>query len=179
MVETHFYFDKAKIVLSLESDFLHSHPNSVRYARDFADRRRARFPQVEMNRLYAVESSPSVTGSNADHRLPIRSVEIENFARSLAHRLGAAPNSEDQIENSRFKGWIPAVAEDLLQNRGASIVIVGANQSPTVHALAHLINSFLGNVGKTVAFTESAEANPVNQTESLRGLIGALKRNRS
>ena len=177
MIETHFYFDKAKIVLSLESDFLCSHPNSVRYARDFASRRRARFPQLEMNRLYAVESSPSVTGSNADHRLPIRSSEIENFARTLADKLGAASNSEGQIENPQYNSWIPAVAEDLLQNRGASIVIVGANQPPTVHALAHLMNSFLGNVGNTVAFTESAEANPVNQVESLRGLIDALKQN--
>ena len=39
------------------------------------------------------------------------------------------------------------------------------------------MNSYLGNVGNTVAFTESAEANPVNQVESLRGLIEALKQN--
>ncbi|MGH7950877.1 MAG: TAT-variant-translocated molybdopterin oxidoreductase [Limisphaerales bacterium] len=177
MVEIQFHFDKAKIILSLDSDFLYSHPNSVRHARDFVERRRARFPQTEMNRLCVVESSPSVTGSNADHRLPISSSEIENFTRELAEKLGAISNSEIQTQNSQYENWIFAVAEDLLQNRGTSIVIAGENQPPQVHALAHLLNEFLGNVGKTVVFTESAIANPVNQTESLRDLVDALKAN--
>jgi molybdopterin-containing oxidoreductase family iron-sulfur binding subunit len=176
-VETQFHFDKAKIILSLDSDFIFSHPNSVRYARDFVERRRARFPQTEMSRLYVVESSPTVTGSNADNRLPIRAAEIEDFARALAEKLGAISNSEMQTQNPQFENWISAVTEDLLQNRGESIAIVGENQPPQVHALAHLMNKFLGNVGKTIEFTESAEANPVNQTESLRELVGALKRN--
>jgi len=177
MVETQFHFEKAKIILSLDSDFLYSHPNSVRYARDFANGRRAKFPQAEMNRLYVVESSPTVTGSNADHRLPIRAVEVENFARALAQKLGAVSNLESQTQNSQFENWVSVVAEDLLQNRGETIVIAGEDQPPQVQALAHLLNHFLGNVGKTVTFTESAQANTVNQTESLRDLVEALKRN--
>jgi molybdopterin-containing oxidoreductase family iron-sulfur binding subunit len=177
IVETQFHFGKAKIILSLDSNFLFSHPNSVRYARDFAERRRARFPQTEMNRLYVVESSPTVTGSNADNRLPVRAGEIEIFARSLAEKLGAISTSESQTQNSQFENWVSVVAEDLLQKRGASIVIAGENQPPQVHALAHLLNHFLGNVGSTVTFTESAEANPTNQTESLRELVKTLKQN--
>jgi Fe-S-cluster-containing dehydrogenase component len=177
ILETQFHFDQAKIVLSLDSDFLYSHPNSVRYARDFAEKRRAKFPQTVMNRLYVIESSPTVTGSNADHRLPIASSEIENFTRSLAEKLGAISNSEIQTQNSQFENWISVLAEDLLQNRGESIVIAGENQPPQVHALAHLLNEFLGNVGQTITFNESAIANPVNQTESLRELVEDLKRN--
>jgi molybdopterin-containing oxidoreductase family iron-sulfur binding subunit len=175
MVETQFHFDRAKIILSLDSDFLFSHPNSIRYARDFVERRRARFPQSEMNRLYVVESSPSITGSNADHRLPISSSEIENFTRELAEKLGAISNSEIQTQNSQYENWISAMAEDLSQNRGASIVIAGENQPPQVHAFAHLLNEFLGNVRKTITFTESAVANPINQTESLRELVQDLQ----
>jgi molybdopterin-containing oxidoreductase family iron-sulfur binding subunit len=195
IVETQFHFDKAKIILSLDSDFLYSHPNSVRYARDFAERRRARFPQTEMTRLYVVESSPTVTGSNADHRLPIQSAEIENFAQMLAEKLGARAPSRAAADASSAanvrrearrtapeagalpENFIAAVAEDLLENPGESIVIAGENQPPQVHALAHLLNEFLGNVGKTITFTESAAANPVDQTESLRELVDALKRN--
>jgi molybdopterin-containing oxidoreductase family iron-sulfur binding subunit len=177
MVETQFHFDKAKIILSLDSDFLYSHPNSIRYARDFAERRRARFPQNEMSQFYAVESSPTVTGSNADHRLPVRAAEIENFARTLAEKLGAISNSAIRNPQSAIENWLSAIAEDLLQNRGESIVIVGENQPSQVHALAHLLNEFLGNVGKTIFFTESAVVNPINQTESLRELVEALKRN--
>jgi len=177
IIETQFHFEKAKIILSLESDFLYSHPNSVRYARDFAGRRRARFPQTEMSRLYVVESSPSVTGSNADNRLPIQSSEIENFARALAEKIGAIPNSKIPSQNLQYENLTSALAEELLQNRGESIVLVGENQPPQVHALAHLLNNFLGNVGKTITFTESAVSNPTNQTESLRDLVEDLNRN--
>jgi Fe-S-cluster-containing dehydrogenase component len=176
IVETQFHFAQAKIILSLDSDFLYSHPNSVRYARDFSNRRRARFPQTEMSRLYVVENSPTVTGSNADHRLPMRAEEIEIFALALAEKLRAVSNSEFRIPNSEFENWISAVAEDLLQNRGESIVIAGENQPSQIHALTHLLNGFLGNVGKTIFYTQSAIANPLNQTESLRELNEALKR---
>lgn len=176
IVETHFHFDKAKAVLSLESDFLYSHPNSVRYARDFADLRRARFPQTEMSRLYVVESSPSVTGSNADHRLPLGSAEIEDFASALAGRLGAIPQPAISDSQSGVTKWISTVASDLLDHRGACLVIAGDCQPPSVHALAHTLNHFLGNFGNTVTFSESAEANPVGQLDSLKELVEALQR---
>jgi MoCo/4Fe-4S cofactor protein with predicted Tat translocation signal len=179
IVETQFHFDQAKIILSLESDFLYSHPNNVRYARDFASRRRANFDGTEMSRLYVVESSPSVTGSNADHRLPWRSGNVEVIAAALMEKLGALDgNQHNAVQNydPETVKWISALAGDLLNNRGQSIVIAGENQPPQVHALAHRLNHFLGNVGKTVTFTESAAANPVNQTQSLRELVDALKR---
>ncbi len=176
-VETHYHFDRAKIILSLESDFLYSHPNSVRYARDFAALRRARFPENEMSRLYVLESTPTITGANADHRVPILSADVEAFAAALAAKLGAISQSAAGNRQGASENLISAVAEDLSQNRGAGIVIAGENQPPAVHALAHLINDFLGNAGHTVTFAETAEANPVNQTESLRDLVEALQQN--
>ena len=175
-VEAQYHFKNAKIILSLESDFLYFHPNAVRYARDFAKNRRARFPQTEMSRLYVVESSPTVTGANADHRLPIASAEIQTFALALTQKLGVISNSAIRNPQSELENWIAAVADDLSQNRGASIVIVGENQPPIVHALAHSLNRSLGNIGQTVSFTESAQANWVNQTESLHDLVEALNR---
>ena len=53
-------------------------------------------------------------------------------------------------------------------------MIAGEHQPPFVHALAHAMNAALGNVGKTVVYTESIEANPVNQLESLRDLVNDL-----
>jgi MoCo/4Fe-4S cofactor protein with predicted Tat translocation signal len=175
IVEAQFDLARAKVILSLDADFLYSHPNGVRYARDFADGRRARSPHAGMNRLYVVESSPSVTGSNADHRLPLPAAQIESFAHALAQRLGALPESENQIL-SESDSWISAVAEDLLANRGESLIVVGENQPPTVHALGHFLNQFLGNAGRTLIYTASAEANPDNQIQSLQELTAALQR---
>jgi molybdopterin-containing oxidoreductase family iron-sulfur binding subunit len=70
--------------------------------------------------------------------------------------------------------FIAEVAADLLAWPGGSIVIPGDNQPPSVHALAHLLNHSLGNVGHTITHAASAEAAPVNQFESLRNLSDAL-----
>lgn len=68
-------FDKADVVVSLDRDFLHGEPGSVRYARDFMSRRRATLANAEsrgMSRLYVAEPMPSVTGTTADHRMAMK-----------------------------------------------------------------------------------------------------------
>ena len=46
---------------------------------------------------------------------------------------------------------------DLQQHRGRSLVLAGDQQPAVVHALAHAMNQALGNVGKTVFYTEPVE----------------------
>jgi molybdopterin-containing oxidoreductase family iron-sulfur binding subunit len=70
LVEAHYQFDKAAVIVALDADFLYIHPERLRYTRQFTDGRRVSFGKREMNRLYVVESTPTVTGSMADHRLP-------------------------------------------------------------------------------------------------------------
>ncbi|HSP32976.1 MAG TPA: 4Fe-4S dicluster domain-containing protein, partial [Thermoanaerobaculia bacterium] len=67
--------------------------------------------------------------------------------------------------------WVGALVRDLQKNRGASVVIAGDDQPPTVHAIAHAINQALGNIGSTVLVTDSPEVMPVNQLESMRQLV--------
>jgi molybdopterin-containing oxidoreductase family iron-sulfur binding subunit len=176
-VETQCHFDRAKIILSLDSDFLYFHPNAVRYARDYAGHRAVDPDAPGMSRLYVVESSPSVTGSNADHRLPLNSTDIERFALALAGKSGAIPNEVGRLELSAAEQeWLAPLADDLLKNKGASLIAVGESQPPMVHALGHVLNHFLGNLGSTISFTAPALADPVNQLQSLRELTEALSR---
>ena len=174
IVETHYHFEKAKVILSLDSDFLYFHPHSLRYARAFAGNRRARGTGDKMSRLYVVESSTSITGANADHRLPLPWSEIEAFALRLAQQLNALPDGAGEVASADMK-WISAVAKDLSQHRGECLVVPGEYQPPRVHALAHLLNQFLGNTGNTVTFSESADLNPDAQFDSLQELAQALK----
>ena len=60
-------------------------------------------------------------------------------------------------------------------HKGSSVVIAGDHQPPAVHAVAHAMNAALGNVGKTVVYTDPVDANPVNQTESLRDLVADMR----
>jgi len=64
-----------------------------------------------------------------------------------------------------------SVLQDLRSHSGRSIVIAGDEQPPVVHALAHAINSALGNVGRTVIYTQAVAANPVDQGQSIRELV--------
>ncbi len=171
-VETQYHFEKAEVILSLDADFLFSFPGSVRYTREFASKRRVRAGQTTMNRLYVVESTPSVTGAMADHRFPLRSTEIEPFAWAIAQRLGAVEGEGQATDSPRsYDHRVAAIVRDLQQHRGSSLVVAGEGQPPIVHALAHAMNHTLGNIGTTVVHTAPVEAQPVDQTASLRDLV--------
>jgi molybdopterin-containing oxidoreductase family iron-sulfur binding subunit len=166
-VETQYKLENADVILSLDADFLYAgFPGSARYIRDFAKRRDP--DSANLSRLYVVESTPSSTGSKADHHLPLRAVEVEAFARFLA-------GSGDLPQAGRVAKFASVVLKDLQAHRGSSVVIAGDHQPPVVHALAHAINQSLGNVGKTVFYSDPVNANPMNQTESLKDLVADMR----
>jgi MoCo/4Fe-4S cofactor protein with predicted Tat translocation signal len=162
--------DKADVILSLDADFLASGPGNVRYMKDFYRRRKITGTSSEMNRLYVVEPTPTVTGATADHRLPMRATDVELFARALAAKLGLGGSATLPLAEK----WLTAVATDLQKNRGKSLVVAGEQQSAEVHALAHAINSALGNAGVTVYQTEPVEAQPVNHLQSISELCADM-----
>ena len=167
--------DQAKVIVSLDSNFLVSGPGHVRYTREFSSRRSIEGPSSELNRLYTIESMPTSTGAMADHRLSLRASEIEDSARALAAMVGLSVSDVYAVGPSKnTMRWLSAVARDLQNNRGKSLVVAGEGQPAIVHAFAHAMNDALGNVGKTLYYTESLEVNPVNQRESLRELMGEL-----
>ena len=168
-VETRYDFEKADVIVSLDADFLYAgFPGNVRYIRDFAKRRN---PDGNMNRLYVIESTPTTTGAKADHRLPLRSVDIEIFARTLAGPAGVNLGSSPRVYPDIV---LTPLSNDLRGHQGSSIVIAGDNQPPAVHALAHAINSVLGNGGKTVFYTETVDEDPVNQADSIKDLAADI-----
>jgi molybdopterin-containing oxidoreductase family iron-sulfur binding subunit len=167
-VSTVYHLDQADVIVSLDADFLSAGPGAVRYAHDFADKRRVSGPESTMNRLYVVESTPTSTGAMADHRLPMRPTNIYLIARALAEGLGIVSGNTGPAHFPA--NWISALLRDLQNHRGTSLVIAGEQQPPEVHALAHAMNDALGNVGKTVHYTDPVEANPVNALESLKEL---------
>lgn len=150
-------FSKAKMIVAFDSDFLYAHPYALRYARDFAKGRRVIEPDgARMSRFYAAEPTPTITGSNADHRIAIAARDILPLAQAIADAL-ALPKL-DGFKPSSFSGpradmqpWIDAVVGDLKASRGASVLIAGETQPPELHALVAQMNAALGNVGQTVS----------------------------
>ena len=157
-VETRYDFSKADVIVSLDADFLYAgFPGNVRYIRDFAKRRD---PDGNMNRLYVIESGVSTTGAKADHRFTVRSSELAEVAKT------------NDVLSSHL--LTKALSDDLHSHAGSSIVIAGDHLPPAAHAFAHELNSRLGNIGKTVFYTDPVDANPVNQTESIKDLVGDI-----
>jgi MoCo/4Fe-4S cofactor protein with predicted Tat translocation signal len=124
--------------------------------------------ETTMNRLYIVESAPTPTASMSDHRFVLPPSEIETWAWDLAAAVGAGGTSSGKYKE------IAAIAKDLQANKGTCLVVAGDYQSPAVHALAHAMNAALGNVGKTVSYTDSIEGNPSDQRQSLRDLVADM-----
>ena len=170
-VNTVYRFDAADVVVSFDSDFLCSGPGNVRYAHDFAAKRRVRGEQISMNRFYAVETTPQTTGAKADHRERVKPSELEGVVHAVAAALGVGGA---QSTSASAVAWLPAMVKDLQAHRGSSIVIAGDEQSPEVHALVHAINGALGNVGKTVVYTDPVETDPVDQLAQLKELVADL-----
>jgi MoCo/4Fe-4S cofactor protein with predicted Tat translocation signal len=170
-VETRYDFSKADVVLSLDADFLYAgFPGFTRYVRDFAKRRN---PDAgEMSRLYVVESTPSSTGARADHRLPVQAADIELITRALPTIEG---NANVPGLSSEQQAFLAGVYRDLSSHQGSSLVIAGDHQPPVVHALVHAINEKLGNIGKTVFYTDPVNANPVHQNDSLKDLVADMR----
>ncbi len=165
-VHTYYKLDTADIVVSLDADFLACGAGSTRYARDFSTRRR-RGHRLDMNRLYVIESTMTATGGKADHRLALRYAEVEEFARELAAALGVGGTGSG---NGAYQFWVTRMARDLQAHTGANAIIPGEHQSPAVHGLAHAMNTALGNIGKTVIYSDPLETQPVDQIQSLREL---------
>lgn len=164
--------DVANVVVSLDMDFLQTEADSARNARLFARGRRVMSPHDEMNRLYVVESMHSTTGGRADHRMRLPSWQIGAFTAALALELEkqgltiAGSNALTPYATHSFdREWLTAMAEDLIANRGKSIVLAGRRQGPAVHALVYAINSALGNVGKTVTYSRPAHEERSNAAE--------------
>jgi molybdopterin-containing oxidoreductase family iron-sulfur binding subunit len=88
VVGPQYRFADADVILSLEADFVTSHPASLRLVREHASRRKVDEQSPDMNRLYVIEGSPTPTGASADHRLAIRSSAVEGFARAVAAGIG-------------------------------------------------------------------------------------------
>jgi molybdopterin-containing oxidoreductase family iron-sulfur binding subunit len=126
-----------------------------------------------MSRVYAIESTPTLLGAKADHRLAMRPDEIASALRHLAGLLGAGPQQWTQAENAHA-AWLKAVADDLNHNKGKALLHAGREQGVEVHLLTDAINHALGAFGSTVSLIAPVEAMPSSRRQSISELTGDM-----
>ncbi len=172
-------FDRADVILAIDSDFLNPIETGIGYAAGFAVRRNPDQKGAPMNRLYVVENHFTITGGMADHRLRSKVSDLGEFARrlaiviarrtndpALASLLGACPEAKADFDEA----WITGCANDLIASSGRSLVLTGPQTPAAVQVLVHAINSALGNLGSTVL----GAINPAPATATITDLAKAV-----
>ncbi len=154
---------QANIIVDFDANFMQDHPTSLRNSKQFSAGRQ---PEAgHMNRLYVYENTFSITGGMADHRFPTAHGDIAAAVWALAAELvigeGLPLPSGAGVSRAELNKWrghtaggehVAAVAKDLMDNRGHGLLVAGLRQDPDTHALLHVLNKALGNVGKTISF---------------------------
>jgi len=154
--------ESADIVVALDADPLGLEGDVIRNSKMYATKRRSVDDKKSMSRIYAIEPAFTQTGAIADHRLSLRSSAMGEFILSLALELSdkgvslpAELVSRGKQANNPSPTWIKALAADLVANKGESVLIVGQHQRSWIHEVAFIINTALGNVGRSVVVRPS------------------------
>jgi MoCo/4Fe-4S cofactor protein with predicted Tat translocation signal len=173
---------KANVVISLDADFMGPQQDNVRNIQGFTAGRTITSTSDEINRLYVVESQYSLTGSNADNRLRLKTGDIKPFVYALAANLSATYSqlrafsgySNDFSQHE----WIAVLAEELRKNAGNSILMAGMEHDAQTHAVVAAINTAVGNTGNTVNYLDLPFADAQNQHELFQTVVADMQAGR-
>lgn len=194
-----YHFDQADVVVSLGSDFLDSGAAALANSKAWVKKRKlgnGNSSQAKMSKFFAFESTPTVTGTNADQRVAVRGGDELLAALAIAHEIivrrkktryagdpsvvsALSPFSAASLKGRMDVEIVQEAAEDLLAAQGKGIVIAGALHSHTshagaLHAVANLLNSALGNEGATVDGTASPYYNYCDHSD-FDALLGEMR----
>jgi len=174
-----YHFDAAKVIVSLNADFLGTWLSPIEFTAQYSKGRRINSEKPEMNRHIQFESSFSLTGSNADDRFLHKPSQTGAVALALYAKLGgavAAPTITDAVLN---KG-IEYAAASLNANKGAGLVVCGSNDV-NIQIIVNAINEIIGANGKTINwavtsnYRRGVDADIVNLVKDMNaGNIGTL-----
>ena len=177
----------AKTIVSLDADFLQTEQGSLHATKGFVRGRRVERPSDTMSRLYVVEPTLTVTGANADDRLRMPASDVDAFARALAGELASRGVDLGPVKDAvaGAKGpegsdaFLKAMADDLVANKGKSVVCAGRRQPAHVHALVHALNTALENVGRTASYAPVADVTvPDDLAADLKALADDIDQNK-
>ncbi len=177
-------FDKADVILALDSDFVNCGEGNLTNVRAFTSRRRVREAKDSMNRLYVVENHFTLTGAMADHRLAFPASQIPAITHALATRIARATKdpglssvlltlkvpAKTQKYDAR---WLDEAAADLMSKPGASLVVAGPHQPVVVQMMVYGMNAALKNLGTTLLLRDLPKTPRSSSILQLAGDIDA------
>ena len=155
-----YHFDKAKVIVSFDADFLGTWISPIEFASQYAKGRKIQdVKKPEMSRHIQVESQMSLTGSNADNRILVKPSEQGAAIVALYNELaglagGNRVSGGPQLEGEKA-AKIKKIAKELYDHRGQALVVSGSNNVGE-QVLVNAINDMLGSYGATIDFTNAS-----------------------
>ncbi|MCJ8211597.1 TAT-variant-translocated molybdopterin oxidoreductase [Mucilaginibacter sp. RS28] len=172
----HYNFDAADVIVSFGADFLGTWISNTEFNRQYASRRAAKALEAgKMSRHIQFESGMSLTGTNADVRMPIKPSEEGIAIISLYNALtGTTLPGSKKVSDANTDKAITLAAKELLAAKGRALVVSGSNDV-AVQVLVNAINSLLGSYGTTIDLDNPSYQYKGNDQEFV-DFIGEMKR---
>lgn len=146
-----YYFNKADLIVSFGADFLGTWISPAEYTKQYAEKRKINRGNPEISKHVQFESTLSLTGSNADYRIPVNPSEEGHILLNLYNTLVMKAGKKTvPVRNSDVN--IGTLADELWQNKGRSLVVSGSNNINT-QITVNAINMLLENYGSTIDLT--------------------------
>ncbi len=155
-----YHFENAQIIVSIAADFLGGWIENFSMA--YAKNRKVSKEKAVMSKHYQFESNLSLTGANADERIPVKVSEqgkaAVNLFNAVAKIAGVSPLPSSELQCDAV---ISKIAGELMANKGKSIVICGSNDT-NIQLIINEINTLIGSYGKTIDLENPSYLNKSN-----------------
>lgn len=156
-----YHFDKAEVIVSFGADFLGTWLSPVEFTKDYVKNRKLSRETPSMSWHVQFEGRVSLTGSNADRRLPLNpskeGLALMNLYNKVVSELGRGTAIPGVTAFEVAGSSLAEAAKKLARAQGKSLVVSGSNDI-SIQELVSQLNMLLGNYGSTLDHNQ-----PVNQ----------------
>ncbi|MBB6502674.1 TAT-variant-translocated molybdopterin oxidoreductase [Pedobacter cryoconitis] len=144
-------FDKADLIVSFAADFLGTWISGEEFTAQYVSNRNNKsLAKGKMSRHFQFEAGMSLTGTNADTRVPIKLSEQGPALITLYNAITGGNLAGGSLpKNATAEKALKLVAKELTQQKGKALVVCGSNDVST-QILVNAINSAIGSYGTTI-----------------------------
>ncbi|RVU01544.1 4Fe-4S dicluster domain-containing protein [Mucilaginibacter limnophilus] len=178
----HYNFDKADVIVSVGADFLGSWISGEEFSRQYVSKRNSKaLESKKMSRHIQFEAGMSLTGTNADVRMPVKVSEEGAVLVALYNALaGTTLPGTKKLSSPAAEKAVVLAAKELQAAKGRAVVVTGSN-SVAKQVLTNAINGLLGSYGTTIDLDNPSYQYKGNDAEFVqfineakRGEVGAV-----
>ncbi|WP_347160212.1 TAT-variant-translocated molybdopterin oxidoreductase [Pontibacter chitinilyticus] len=170
-------FSKANVIVSIGADFLGTWIAPIPFAKQYIQTRKVSAENPNMSRHHQFEARFSLTGANADVRIPVKPSEEALVIQAIYNAVTGGGTVSETVPNAKA---VATAIKELKANNGKALVVAGSND-PGIQAMVTAINRALGAEGTTITTAspfytkQGIDANMIRLINEMNaGTVGAV-----